>query len=67
MKDHPEKFGDFASNFKNLDKHTTLKTQNSHVLASVRGIVESNLKLDIDFSPIESLPVENIRSVVEYQ
>jgi|APSaa5957512535_1039671.scaffolds.fasta_scaffold03904_5 hypothetical protein len=66
LKDHPEKFGDFATNYKNLDKHTTLKTQNSHVLASVRGVVESNIKLDIDFSPIESLPVENIRSAMEY-
>lgn len=66
LKDHPEKFGDFATNYKNLDKYTTLKTQNSHVLASVRGVVESNLKLDIDFSPIESLPIENIRSAIEY-
>ena len=65
-REHPEKFHDFATNFKVLEKHSTMKTQDSHVLLSVRGLVESNVDLDLDFSEIESLPVENIRSNFEH-
>ena len=43
-----------------------MKTQGSHVQLSIRGIVESNVNLDLDFSEIESLPVENIKSNFEH-
>jgi len=65
-REHPEKNRDFAMNYKLLESHTALKTQSSHVILSVRGLVESNTELDLDFSEIESLPVENIRSNFEH-
>jgi len=65
-REHPEKYDDFATNFKLLQNHTTAKTQSSHVLLSIRGIVESDIDLDLDFSEIESLPFENIHSNIEH-
>ena len=43
-----------------------MKTQGSHVMIVIRGVIESNVDLDLDFSEIESLPVENIRSNFEH-
>ena len=65
-REYPEKFGDFTSNFKILEKHNTLKTQSSHLILSIRGLIESDVDLDLDFSEIESIPVENIRSNFEH-
>lgn len=65
-KEHPEKYDDFATNFKLLEKHTTTKTQSSHVELSIRGLIESDIDLDLDFSEIESLPFENIHSNIEH-
>jgi len=65
-REHPEKYDDFATNFKLLQNHTTAKTQSSHVLLSIRGVVESDVDLDLDFSEIESLPFENIHSNIEH-
>ena len=64
--EHPEKHDDFATNYKLLENHTTAKTQSSHVLLSIRGLVESDVDLDLDFSEIESLPFENIHSNIEH-
>jgi len=65
-REHPEKTGDFATCFKALETHTTLKTQGSHVLISGRGLIESDIDLELDFSPFESISVENIRSNYEH-
>ncbi len=65
-REHPEKYDDFETNFNLLQNHTTAKTQSSHVLLSIRGIVESDIDLDLDFSEIESLPFENIHSNIEH-
>jgi len=64
--DHPEKYGEFAKNFKTIENYTSLKTQSLQTIVSVRGLVDSNNELDLDFSPIESLPVENLRSAIEH-
>ena len=65
-RDHPEKFGDFATHYKTIEQFSNLKTQSMQTLLSIRGVVDSNEELSLDFSEIESLPVENIRSNIEH-
>ena len=65
-RDHPEKFGEFARNFKILDNFSRGKLQASQTVMSIRGVIDSNEELSLDFSEIESLPVENIRSNIEH-
>ena len=64
--DHPEKYGEFAKNFKTIENYSSLKTQSLQTIVSIRGLIDSNNELDLDFSPIESLPVENLRSAIEH-
>ena len=64
--EHPEKYDDFTNNFKLLENHTTTKTQSSHVILSIRGLIESDVDLNLDFTEIESLPFENIHSNIEH-
>lgn len=65
-RDHPEKYRDFAVNFRLLDAHTMQKTQSAHIMLSVRGLIESSTSIDLDFSEIESLPMESVRSGFEH-
>lgn len=65
-KDHPELRSDFFNNYQGLLIHATLKMQSSHVLMSIRGLIQSDQDLDLNFDEIESMPVENIRSNYEH-
>lgn len=40
-RDHPEKFGEFAKNFKAIDNFSRLKMQASQTVMHVRGLVDS--------------------------
>ena len=63
---HPELGSDFYNNYRSLLKHATTKMQSSHVLMSIRGLIQSDRDLELNFDEIESMPVENIRSNFEH-
>ena len=68
---HPELRSDFYNNYSGLLKYSTTKMQGSHVLMSIRVLIQSDHDLDLNFDEIESMPVENITSsherLVKYQ
>lgn len=60
---HPEHGLDFYNNYKELHSHASLKMQSSHIIMSIRGLVQG--KHDID--KIESiLSVQDIRSNLDH-
>jgi len=63
---HPEFGGDFYNNYRPLLKHATTKMQSSHVLMSIRGLIQNDRDIELNFDEIESMPVENIRSNFEH-
>ena len=64
--EHPELGYDFTNNYAGLQKHATLKMQNSHLLCSVRGLIKSDSEINLHFDEIEALPIENIHSSHEH-
>ncbi|CAI9832672.1 hypothetical protein IBTHAUMO2_930002 [Nitrosopumilaceae archaeon] len=64
--DHPEMGHDFTNNYSGLQKHATLKMQSAQVLMSIRGVMQSDREIDLNFDEIEALPVENIYSGHEH-
>ncbi len=63
---HPEQGYDFGNNYPGLQKHATLKTQSSHLLMSIRGMIRSDSEINLHFDEIEALPVESIHSGHEH-
>ena len=60
---HPENGLDFYNNYNELHSHSSLKMQSSHIIMSIRGLVQG--RLDID--KIESvLSVQDIRSNLDH-
>ena len=64
--DHPEMGHDFTNNYSGLQKHATLKMQSPQVMVCVRGMIQSDKEIDLNFDEIEALPVENIYSGHEH-
>ena len=52
MLDHPEKRGDFASYYQSLQSHVTQKLQDEHAVVSVRGLLESEHEVRLDWSGV---------------
>ncbi|MDA7953006.1 MAG: type IV secretion system DNA-binding domain-containing protein [Nitrosopumilus sp.] len=63
---HPELGHDFTNNYRGLQKHATLKMQSSQVMMGIRGIVQSDRDIDLNFDEIEALPVETVHSGHEH-
>ena len=55
-KDHAEKKGDFAVHHQALQSHLVQKMQDEQVMVSVRGLLESEHDVDLDWSGIGSVP-----------
>lgn len=65
-REHPEKGFDFYNNYKILSKHATAKAQGNQMIMSVRGIFDYSKDIDLDFNIIESMPIENVKSTIDY-
>lgn len=65
-KPHLEFGRDFYNNYKALSKHATTKMQSPHVLMSIRGLIQSDEDVDLNFDKIESMPAEDISSNFEH-
>ena len=51
-RDHPEKKGDFASYYQSLQSYLTQKMQDEQAVVSVRGLLESEHEVRLDWSGI---------------
>lgn len=65
-KEHPDKGFDFSNHYKELRAHVKEKGQGSHVMMSIRGLVEHDEELELDFNLIESVPIEQVSANWEY-
>lgn len=63
---HPEVGYDFDNNYSGLQRISTLKMQSEHVMMSIRGIIQSEYEIDLNFDGIDSIPTENISSGYEH-
>ncbi len=54
MRDHPEKKGDFAAYYQSLQSYLVQKLQDEQAVVSVRGLLESEHKVRLDWSGVSA-------------
>ena len=59
-RDHPERGKDFVTHYAMLESHIAQKMQGDHVMLSVRGILDSERDIRLDFGSIRSVPMRSM-------